>query len=126
MRPCASYTAQGCPYVLSPLDDRCEQYIRMLRVCDLASPHAEYQRLATESARLQDEALRAEAKAARLRRQRRALLKRLHALDAREKVNIEELEADERLLDKLAPPLIPSAGSGLPAPGVPPSPAGFF
>jgi hypothetical protein len=97
----------------------------MLRVCDLASPHAECQRLATESARLQNEALLAEAKAARLRRQRRALLKRLHALDAREKVNIEELEADERSLGEFVPPLTPSAGSGLPAPGVPPSPAGF-
>jgi hypothetical protein len=61
----------------------------------LASLYAEYQRLITKAERLQDEALKAEAKASRLRRQRRALLKRLHSLDAREKVNIEELEQDE-------------------------------
>jgi hypothetical protein len=39
---------------------------------------------------------------------------------------IEELEADERLLDELAPPLTPFAGSDLPASGVSPSLTGFF
>jgi hypothetical protein len=55
----------------------------------------EYQRLISKAERLQDKALKAEAKASRLRRQRRALLKRLHSLNTRKKVNIEELEQNE-------------------------------
>ena len=108
MRPCSACVSRGCLCVRSPLDDRCEQCVRSLRSCDLASPAAECARLVKESERLQDEALRAEAKAARLRRQRRALLKRLQDLDAREKANIEELEEDERL----AAPPVPSFDSG--------------
>jgi type I site-specific restriction endonuclease len=123
MRPCSACVAQGCLCVLSPLDDRYAQCVRTLRVCDLASPHAECQRLVTEAERLQDEALKAEAKASRLRRQRRALLKRLHSLDAREKVNIEELEQDEAWASLANPPELPSSS---PAPGVSPGPAGFF
>jgi hypothetical protein len=111
MRPYSACVARGCLCVLSPLDDRCEQYVRLLRSYDLASPNAECHRLSKEMERLQDEALRAEAKAARLRRQRRALVKRLHALDAREKVNIEELEIDERLADASASePLLDPSG----------------
>jgi hypothetical protein len=118
MRPCSACVVRGCPCVLSPLDDRCEQCVRLLRSCDLASPNAECHRLSKEMERLQDEALRAEAKAARLRRQRRALAKRLHALDAREKVNIEELEINERLANT-------SASEPLPDPPGPQSPSGF-
>ena len=68
MRPYSTYVSRGYLCVRSPLNDRCEQCVRSLRSCNLASPAAEYARLVKESERLQDEALRAEAKAARLRR----------------------------------------------------------
>jgi hypothetical protein len=88
----------------------------------LASLYVECQRLISKAERLQDEALKAEAKASRLRRQRRALLKRLYFLDAREKMNIEELEQDEAWAAVANPPELSSSS---PAPGVSPGLVSF-
>jgi hypothetical protein len=110
MRPCASCVSRGLLCVISPLDERCEQCFRNQRSCELAAPWKEFDRLAKHSERLQTEAIEAEAKASQLRKQRRLVLKKMQALDARERTNIEELEIDERLAD--APPSEP-----LPAPG---------
>jgi hypothetical protein len=98
MRPCASCTSQGVLCVLSSLDERCEQCYRYQRQCDLASPWAEDDRLEKKEKELREqaleaerrgdaareralsafasareEALAAEAKAARLRKQARLL-----------------------------------------------------
>jgi hypothetical protein len=117
MRPCSACVSRGLLCVVSPLDERCEQCFRNQRSCELASPWKEFDRLAKHSERLQTEALEAEAKASRLRKQRRLVLKKMKELDARERTNIEELETDERLAD--APPSEP-----LPDPGSQ-SPTGF-
>jgi hypothetical protein len=60
---------------------------------------------------LQAEALKAETKAHRLRKQRRALLKKLKALGDREEQNIEEMEADEALATVSVPEPVPDPRS---------------
>jgi hypothetical protein len=125
MRPYSYYTSSGSAYVLSELSEKYSQYHRFDRPYDLASSWPEVYRLLEQRDKLREQRIEAEAKAVRLRKQKRQLLKKTRALGDRESKVIKELEADERLLDELAPPLTPSAGSGLPAPGVPPSPAGF-
>jgi hypothetical protein len=73
MRPYASYTSQGALYVLSSLDERCEQYYRYQRQYDLASLWAKDDRLKKKEKELREQALKAELKAARLRKQARLL-----------------------------------------------------
>jgi hypothetical protein len=119
MRPCSACVSRGLLCVVSPLDERCEQCFRNQRSCELASPWKEFDRLAKHSERLQIEALEAEAKASRLRKQRRLVLKKMKELDARERTNIEELEIDERLADSAPEPLSDSVQG-------PRSPSGFF
>jgi hypothetical protein len=102
MRPCASCTSRGVLCVVSTLDDRCEQCMRNQRRCELAPPWDECERLVKQSEKLQTEALEAEAKAIRLRRQRRSVLKKLKEIDARERLNIEELEMDEAAAEAVA------------------------
>jgi hypothetical protein len=97
MRPCAHYIASDPPIlcVVSPLSEKCAQYHHLNRPYDLASPWDEFDRLQKQSDQLQAAALEAEAKAHRLRKQRRTLLKKLKALEDREERNIEEMEVDE-------------------------------
>jgi hypothetical protein len=116
MRPCASCTSLGRICILSSHDERCEECFRHQRRCDLASPWAEVERLSKQSEKLQTEALEAEAKAVRLRRQRRLVLKKIKELDARERTNIEELEVDEMLAE---------ASATVSGPEAPSSPTGF-
>jgi len=56
---------------------------------------AEVERIFKKTEKLQAEALEAEAKAYRLRKQRRILLKKIRELGAREERNIEKLKIDE-------------------------------
>jgi hypothetical protein len=86
MRPCSSCTSRGVLCVVSPRDKRCEQCYRSRRQCDLASPWAEDGRLKKQEEELheqalaaQAEALAAEAKVARLRKQARLVEKRRQA-----------------------------------------------
>jgi hypothetical protein len=103
MRPCAFCTSRGVLCVVSALDDRCEQCMRNQRRCELAPPWEKCERLVKQSEKLQTEALKAEVKAIRLRRQRRSVLKKLKEIDARERLNIEELEIDEAAVEALEP-----------------------
>jgi hypothetical protein len=77
--------------------------MRNQRRCELAPPWDECERLVKQSEKLQTEALEAEAKAIRLRRQRRSVLKKLKEIDARERLNIEELEINEAAAKALEP-----------------------
>jgi hypothetical protein len=81
----------------------------------------EVDRLLTKEEKLRDQALEAEAKALRLRKQARILRKKARELSDRENRNILDLEMDEVLAEALNPELPRSS----PAPGVPSSPAGF-
>jgi hypothetical protein len=126
MRSYSYCASSGSACVLSEISEKCSQCHRFDRSCDLASPWPEVHRLLEQRDKLREQRIEAEAKAVRLRKQERQLFKKARALGDRESKMIKELEADERLLDELAPPLTPSAGPSLPAPRVPSSPAGFF
>lgn len=97
MRPCSSCVRLSVPCFTSPAHESCEQCLRANRSCDLAAPLAEIDRVLQKAEKLQTEALEAEAKAHRLRKQRRSLLKKARELGAREEKNIEELEVDEMM-----------------------------
>jgi hypothetical protein len=104
MRPCALYTRLGVLCVTSTAHESCKQCLRSTRSCDLASPLAEVERIFKKTEKLQAEALEAEAKAHRLRKQRRTLLKKMRELGARKERNIKNLEIDEAAGETLKPP----------------------
>jgi hypothetical protein len=104
MRPCAHCVASSSLCVLSEVSEKCEQCHRFNRPCDLASPWAEVHRLLKQSDDLKEKVLEAEAKALRLRKQRRVILKKVRALGAREESNIEGLEMDEAVSAAFEPP----------------------
>jgi hypothetical protein len=103
MRPCASCVSHGTLCVLSSIDERCKQYYRSQRSCELASPWPEFDRLHKEKEKIRQQRLKAELKAVRLRKQERALQKRLKALGDREEQNILDLEMDEATVEALEP-----------------------
>jgi hypothetical protein len=103
IRPCSSCTSRGVLCVVSPRDERYKQCYRSRRQCDLASPWAEDGRLKKQEEELREEALAAEAKAIRLRKQARLVKKRRQALWEREKQNIDELKVDEATAKALKP-----------------------
>jgi hypothetical protein len=82
-------------------------------------------RLLTKKEKLRDQVLEAETKALRLRKQARILRKKARELSDREDRNILDLEIDEALAEALAEALDPELPRSSPAPGVPPSSAGF-
>jgi hypothetical protein len=84
MRPCASCVSHGTLCVLSSIDERCEQCYRSQRSCELASPWSEFDKLYKEKEKIRQQRLEAKLKAVRLRKQKRALQKRLKALGDRE------------------------------------------
>jgi cobalamin biosynthesis Mg chelatase CobN len=78
-----------------------------------ATPVLHFQYFPSPSEELKDKVLEAEIKAQRLRKQRRAILKRVKALGAREEANIEEMEADEAITEPRAPSIENSQGESL-------------
>jgi hypothetical protein len=62
---------------------------------------AEVERLASQKAKLEEQILEAEAKALRLRRQKRAIQKKMRSLGDREKQNIQELKLNKILAESL-------------------------
>jgi hypothetical protein len=104
IRPCASCVSHGTLCVLSSIDERCEQCYRSQRSCELASPWPEFDRLYKEKEKIRQQRLEAELKAVRLRKQERALQKRLKALGDREEQNILDLEMNEATAEALEPP----------------------
>src|SRR2546421_2138283 len=120
MRPCSSCVSLGVPCILSREDERCEQCFRFLRKCDLASCWPEIDRLLAKEEELREKRLKAEMEAARLRKQERLFQKRRRKLLARERQNIEELEADEESVAGV------ETGTGFPPSAVAPgSPTGL-
>jgi hypothetical protein len=103
MRPCASYVSHGTLCVLSSIDERCEQYYRSQRSYELASPWSKFDKLYKEKEKVRQQRLEAELKAVRLRKQERALQKRLKALGDREEQNILDLEMNEAAVEALEP-----------------------
>jgi phage shock protein A len=91
---------------------------------------AEIKRLETKADALREQNLEAERKAIRLRKQARALYKKIRELGNRENLNILDLKREEKIkkTTKRAP-VAPSDPlkllSSSPTLGFPPSPAGF-
>ena len=95
IRPCAACIRARHPCIISSQSERCEQCVRFNRRCDLAPPWDEVAALLSKKDNLDEQIFEAEAKALRLRRQKRLIQKRLRALGEQEMKNIEELEAEE-------------------------------
>jgi hypothetical protein len=95
MRACSYCVSRSALCVLSPGSEHCEQCVRSNRRCELAAPVVEMERLADRDEKLSKEVLELEAKALRLRRERRKVRQKMRALGAREEQNILDLEADE-------------------------------
>jgi ABC-type phosphate transport system auxiliary subunit len=111
---------------MSEASDHCVEYYRTHRQCELASPMAEVERLNSKAEALRKQRIEviveAQRKALRLRKQERALIKKMRELGAREDQNILELEIEEAAEEALDLPELPSSA---PALGVLPSLAGF-
>jgi hypothetical protein len=84
MRFCAYYFTRGFLCVLGAESSYYERYYRANRQCELASLNAEIERLLKQERKLFGEAKKAQAKAIRLNKQRRAILKRVRDLNKRE------------------------------------------
>jgi hypothetical protein len=119
MRPCSHCVASDVFCVLSELSEKCAQCHRFNRPCDLASPWPEVHRLLQQRNKLREQRLEAEAKAIRLRKQERQLLKKARALGDRESKNIDEMEADELVAGAAASAEAPPPSAGSPGPTSP-------
>jgi hypothetical protein len=95
MRPCSYCSTRDFLCILSSESPHCERCFRVNRQCKLAPPDAEIERLHKEAKKLFERTKKARAKAVRLAKQRRTVLKRLRALSDRENQNILKLELDE-------------------------------
>jgi hypothetical protein len=123
MRPCSACVSRGLTCVVSQLDERCEQCYRNQRSCELAQPWDEFNRVLKKKKELDKQILAAEAKAIRLRKQRRLLQKKIKSLGNREAQNILDLEADEALDEALTDlPVLEPTQASTPRPQ---SPSGF-
>ena|ERR1700722_8380053 len=119
MRACSFCTSRNALCIISPGAEHCEQCTRANRRCELAAPTAEMERLADKDEKLSKEVLELEAKALRLRRERRRVRQKMRVLGAREEQNILDLEADEAAADVAVPPVSRDS------PGEPISPTGL-
>jgi tRNA(Ile)-lysidine synthase TilS/MesJ len=95
MRACFFCRIYNFLYVITPESSYCERYFRSYLKCELAPPDAKAERLLKEEKRLASEITVAYAKTSRLRKQYRAVMKKLRDLGNREDRNILELELDK-------------------------------
>jgi hypothetical protein len=95
IRPCAYYSTRGFLYILRAESPHCERYYRANRQCELAPPDTEIERLLKQKRKLFGETKKAQAKAIRLSKQRRAILKRVRDLSERKDQNILKLELNK-------------------------------
>jgi hypothetical protein len=118
MRPCSSCVSFWVACILSSVDERCEQCCRFNRSCELAAPWKEAERILKKKEDVERQIIEAEAKALRLRKQKRQLQKKLRELGDREERNIQDLELDELMgdLPQASPPGLVSSSQGLTSP----------
>jgi hypothetical protein len=83
MRLCSTYMSRHILCSMSEVLDSCVECNRTHRRCELASPMAEVKRLASKAEDLREQALETERKTLRLRKQARALYKKMRDLGAR-------------------------------------------
>jgi hypothetical protein len=87
-------------YIVTPESLHCERYFRFYLKCELAPPDAKTERFFKEKERLAFEIAAVYTKISRLRKQYRAIMKKLRDLGSRENRNILELEIDKILSDR--------------------------
>jgi hypothetical protein len=102
MRPCAECVRRDLFCIVHESSELCEQCKRFGRVCNLASPVTAIEKLARQENDILSQislahkvTREAEAKVARLRKQRRLLLKKIKDFGDREAQNIFELKVEE-------------------------------
>jgi hypothetical protein len=126
IRPCAYCVFY---YILCSVSEASDYYIKYYRThrrCELVSFIAEVERLIIKAEVLRKQRLEAKRKAIRLRKQERALYKKIRELGDREDQNILNLEAEETVerapTASLDSPELPNSAPTLEFPS---SPAGF-
>lgn len=80
MRPYSYCTSRDFICVVSDASDYCERCYRANRRCELAPPTAEMERIMEQDRQMSEKLVEAESRAIRLRKQRRALRKKLRDL----------------------------------------------
>jgi hypothetical protein len=130
MRPYSTYVLRGLLCQTSEASDHYVECYRTHRRYELASPMVEVERLGAKVDTLREQRLEAERKAIRLRKQERALIKKMRELGNREDQNILDLEIEEEMEEAAKRALSSSSDpselpNSAPALGFPPSPAGF-
>src|SRR5450755_4150092 len=95
MRPYFYCSSKSFPCVVAPESEHCKECFRVYRHCDLAPlSDATLERLHKQERDLAEQALEAQTKVNRLRRQRRLILKKLKDLGNQEERNLLELKMD--------------------------------
>ena len=100
MRACSFYRIHNFLYVIALESSHYKRYFRSYLECELAPPDAKAERLFKKEERLASEITAAYAKISRLRKQHRAVMKKLRDLGNRKDRNILELEIDKILSDR--------------------------
>jgi hypothetical protein len=95
MRVCSFYRVHNFLCVIAPESLYCERCFRLHLKYELAFPDAKIKRLFKEEEGLVSEITAAYTKITRLRKQHRAVIKKLRDLSSRENRNILELKMDE-------------------------------
>jgi hypothetical protein len=95
IRPCSYYFIRNFLYIFSSESPYCERCFRVNRQYKLVPSDAKIERFHKKIKKLFDRAKKTRAKTIRLAKQRRAVFKRLRALNDREDQNIFKLELDE-------------------------------
>ncbi len=109
MRKCTRCAVDGAPCIVSELSDSCERCYRTHRSCELSAPWSEVQKVLAQSDKLDEQILESQAKILRLRKQKRALVKKLKELGAREEQNVFGLEQDEQAAASTGAPSVPAS-----------------
>jgi tRNA(Ile)-lysidine synthase TilS/MesJ len=100
MRACSFYRIHNFLYIITPESPYCERYFRSYLKYELAPPDAKAERLFKKKKRLISKIAVTYIKISRLRKQHRAVMKKLRDLDSRENRNILELEINKMLSDR--------------------------
>jgi phosphoribosylaminoimidazole-succinocarboxamide synthase len=130
MRPCSACVSRLILYQMSDASNYYVEYYRINRRYELASPMVKIKRLGAKADALREQSLKAERKAIRLRKQTRALYKKIRKLDNRKNQNILDLKIEEKMEEAakrtLNTPLDPSElPNSAPTLEFPPNLAGF-
>jgi len=96
MRKCQACVRDHLDCIVSRDHDKCATCYRNNKRCDLSANWGEHSKFAQKEEELSQKIAEAEARSARLRRERKEIRRKLKALGDTEEQNIAEIEEDER------------------------------